>query len=66
MSSVSSAISKIKQIGTKNVSITVPNEKGLCNIIATSNDGQETIMENVASNVAEDIIKQATSNVILG
>ncbi len=65
MATVKEAVEKIRQVGVDNARITQLGN-GKAKIEVKTKAGWVSVLNNVSSGIAEDILRQATNKVILG
>jgi|APFre7841882654_1041346.scaffolds.fasta_scaffold156373_2 hypothetical protein len=65
MATIREAVEKIKSVGVENTRIT-PTTPGKCKIEIKQNNAWVTILEDVNIKSADDIIRQASSRLLLG
>ena len=63
--SISTIVAKIKQYGPNNAQV-IADSNNKYKIIINTPQGAVTLKDNLDKNIAEDIIRQATSKVLLG
>ena len=62
---ISTIVTKIKQYGPNNAQV-IADMNNKYKIVINTPQGMVTLKDNLDKNIAEDIIRQATSRVLLG